>query len=105
MALGGSGHADTINSDPTRAACFADLRDHAVRLMKRRGRHGMRRCHDGECKDNGYEPDHSFLRCNASRELVLIGQAASGAGVRYPLIERAFTANRSRGAEVHKGKR
>ena len=35
MALGGSGHADTINSYPTRAACFADLRDRAVRLMKR----------------------------------------------------------------------
>jgi len=33
---GGSGHADTINSYPTRAACFADLRYHAVRLMKRR---------------------------------------------------------------------
>jgi hypothetical protein len=41
MALGGSGHAHTINSYPTRAACFADLRDHAVRLMKRRGRHGL----------------------------------------------------------------
>ena len=35
MALGGSGHADTINSYPTRAACFSDLRGHPVRLMKR----------------------------------------------------------------------
>jgi len=47
MALGGSGHADTINSYPARAACFADLSDHAVRLMKRRGRHGLRRGCDG----------------------------------------------------------
>ena len=29
--------ADAINSYPTRAACFTDLRDHAVRLMKGRG--------------------------------------------------------------------
>jgi hypothetical protein len=43
MAGGGSGHADTINSYPARAACFADLSDHAVRLMKRRRRHRLRR--------------------------------------------------------------
>jgi hypothetical protein len=47
MALGGSGHADIINSYPTRAACFTDLRDHAIRLMKRRDWHGLRRCCDG----------------------------------------------------------
>ena len=34
MALRGSGHADTVNSYSSRAACFADLRDHAVLLMK-----------------------------------------------------------------------
>jgi hypothetical protein len=71
MALGGSGHADTINSYPTRAACFTDLRDHAVRLMKRRGRHCLRRCCDGQCKDNGYEPDHSFLRCELREQIFL----------------------------------
>ena len=37
MASGGSCHADTINSYPTHPTSFADLRDHAVRLMKRRG--------------------------------------------------------------------
>jgi hypothetical protein len=47
MADGGSGRADTINSYPTRAACGADLRDHAVRLMKWRGRHGLRGRCDG----------------------------------------------------------
>src|SRR6516165_6310382 len=36
----GSGLALTINSYLTNAACFADLRDHAVRLMKRRNGHG-----------------------------------------------------------------
>ena len=46
MALGGSGHADTINSYPTGTACFADFRDHAVRLMKRGGRH----CLGGGCE-------------------------------------------------------
>ena len=66
MALGGSGHADTINPYPTCTACFADLRDHAVRLMKRRDRHGLRRCCDGQ-KDNADEPDHPYLRCEASR--------------------------------------
>ena len=37
LTLRGSGHAHAINSNPTRAACFTDLRDHAVRLMKRHG--------------------------------------------------------------------
>jgi hypothetical protein len=47
MADGGSGHADTSNSCPTRAACVADLRGHPVRLMKRRECHCLRRrCED-----------------------------------------------------------
>ena len=36
MALGGPSHADTINSYPTRAACFADLRDMAADEAARR---------------------------------------------------------------------
>ena len=44
MAASGSGHADTINPYSTRSACFADLRDHAVRLMNRRG--GIIACAD-----------------------------------------------------------
>ena len=43
MAFGGSGHAHTSNSCPTHSASVGDLRHHAVRLMKRRGRHGLRR--------------------------------------------------------------
>ena len=61
MAEVGSGHALTINSYPTSAACFADLRDHAVRLMKRRNWHGRRRCCDGQHKRNSDQPDHWFL--------------------------------------------
>jgi hypothetical protein len=37
MADGGSGDADTSNTGPTWAASEANLRDHAVRLKKRRG--------------------------------------------------------------------
>jgi len=47
MTLGGSGHADTINSYPTRAACFSDLRCHPVRLMKRRECNCLCRRRDG----------------------------------------------------------
>jgi len=43
LAGGGSGHADTIYSYPTRAAGFADLRDHAVLLMDLSERHGLHR--------------------------------------------------------------
>ena len=50
LANCGSGYADTINSYPEGTAALADLRDHAVRLMKRCGRHGQRRCRDGGCK-------------------------------------------------------
>ena len=67
LADGGSGHADTINSYPTRAACIADLRDHAVRLMKRRGRHGLCGCCDGQNKCNSDQPDHCFLHVILSR--------------------------------------
>ena len=62
MALGGSGHADTINSYPTGTTCFTDLRDHAVRLMKRRDRHGLHRCCQGQGKSNSDQSDHSFLQ-------------------------------------------
>jgi hypothetical protein len=47
LAFGGSSHADTINSYPTSAACFANLRDHVVRLMKRRECYCLRRRCDG----------------------------------------------------------
>ena len=57
--------ADTIDSylvGVLALAGFADLRDHAVRLMKRRGRHGLcRRC-NGEGKgDTDQQSDDCFL--------------------------------------------
>jgi hypothetical protein len=48
VADGGSGHADTMNSCPARAAAVSDLRDHAVRPRDNlRGRHCLRRRCDG----------------------------------------------------------
>jgi len=44
MTDGGSCDANTSNSGPKRTASKADLRDHAVRLMKRRKRYSLRRC-------------------------------------------------------------
>jgi hypothetical protein len=36
-------------------------RGHAVRLMKRRGRHGLGGSCDGQSKSNSYQPDHCHL--------------------------------------------
>jgi len=59
VAFGHSGHADTANSCHSRSASVGDLRDHAVRLMQRRGRHRLRRCCDSEGKgSNGDQLDH-----------------------------------------------
>src|SRR5262249_34062887 len=66
MTDGGSGHADTTNSGPTRAACQANLRDHAVRLRKRRGRHCLRRRCEGEEASNSNQPEHCFSSCFSS---------------------------------------
>jgi hypothetical protein len=41
---------------------LAGLRDHAVRLMKRRGRHGLGGSCDGQNKSNSDQPEHRFLR-------------------------------------------
>ena len=58
LASSSSGHADTVNSYSSRAAGFADLRDHAIRLMKWRDWHGLHRCCKGQSKSNRYIPDH-----------------------------------------------
>ena len=69
LALGGSGHADAINSYPTRTACCTDLRDHAVWLMKWRGRHGLHGRCQGQGKSNSDQSDHSFLQCEPLKTL------------------------------------
>ena len=53
LAFGGSGHADTANSCSTHSASCGGLLDDAVQMMKRRGRHGLRRrCYDqGKCSN------------------------------------------------------
>jgi len=83
LADGGSGHADTINSYPARAACFAHLRDHAVRLMKRHGWHSLsRRCSGQGDGGNSDQSDHWFSP--------MIGDAGTfGAGGRAPAVADA----------------
>ena len=68
MALGSSSHADTINSYTTRAARFADLRDHAVRMMKRRDRHGLHRCCDNQGKETAIDLIIVISRMNLPRK-------------------------------------
>src|SRR5262245_42745787 len=57
MAAGRCGHASAVDHVHTRAATFAGLRDHVVRLMKRRRCHGLRGCCDGHGKDNSDQPE------------------------------------------------
>jgi hypothetical protein len=45
-------------------AGLAGLRGHAVRLMKRRGRHGLGGSCDGQNKSNSVQPDHCHLHMN-----------------------------------------
>jgi hypothetical protein len=61
QADGGSGDADTSNSGPTWSASEANLREHAVRLRKRRGRYCLRRSCEGYDKaSSSNQPDHSY---------------------------------------------
>src|SRR6478672_10563484 len=54
--------AATIDHVIARPALVSDFRDHAVRLMKRHGRHGLRRRCEGQGKgSNCYQSDHCFL--------------------------------------------
>jgi hypothetical protein len=64
MPTGGRGRALTecfIPAHP-RTTVVPDLRDHAVRLMKRRGRHGLSGGCDDQSKSNSDEPNHCSLR-------------------------------------------
>jgi hypothetical protein len=62
VPAGNSTNAGAIDHVITGTASMADLRDHTVRRMKRRRRHGLRRCCDGQGKSNSDEPNHCFLR-------------------------------------------
>ena len=63
MAAGGCSRAATECVIPLhpRATCLTDLRDHAVRLMKRHGRHCLSGGCDGQSKCNSDQPDHCHL--------------------------------------------
>ena len=118
LTLGGSGHADAINSCPKGATPKVDLRGYAVRLMKRCRRHGLRRCYcDGQCKDNDYKPDHSFLRWELMRSPGSGRTRASGALCAHGIgcvwawgqclsnAQTCSNANRSRCVQFTNGKR
>jgi hypothetical protein len=60
VAGGDVTYTDTANRMTTRAAHEANLRDHAVRLMKWRDRHGLRGCCYGQGKGKSDQPDHCF---------------------------------------------
>jgi hypothetical protein len=50
LAAGHSRYASTIDHVHACAARLADLRDHAIRLMKWGGWHGLHRCCKGKAK-------------------------------------------------------
>ena len=64
MAAGRCSRAPTECVIPLhpRATCLTDLRDHAVCLMKWRGRHCLGGGCDGQSKSNSDKPNHCFLR-------------------------------------------
>ena len=83
MAAGRCSYAGTIDIVHTRAACVADLRDHAVWLMKRRGRHGLRGCCDGQSKCNSDEPNHCHLPYEPSKKDFLEEERAPSRRLRF----------------------
>jgi hypothetical protein len=59
-----------MNAHPTWAASLTDLRDQAVRLMKRRNWHGLCRCCDGQSKANSDQPEHGILHDSSRMEFL-----------------------------------
>ena len=68
VAAGGCSDAGTIHHVHTGTTCFAHLRDHAVRLMKRRGRHCLGGGCDSQSKRNSDEPNHCHLPYEPSKK-------------------------------------
>jgi hypothetical protein len=61
LAHASSGLADTVNHHHAHATAHAGLRDHVVWLSKRRWRHCLRRCRDGQRKaSSSYQSNHFF---------------------------------------------
>ena len=83
MAAGGCSYAGTIHHVHTRTTCFAHLRDHAVCLMKRRGRHRLRGGCDGQSKCNSDEPNHCHLPYEPSKKDFLEEERAPSRRLRF----------------------
>jgi hypothetical protein len=83
VPAGGSTNALTIDHVHTGTACFADLRDHAIRLMKRRGRHCLGGGCDGQSKCNSDQPDHCHLPYDPSKKDFLEEELAPSRRLRF----------------------
>jgi hypothetical protein len=74
LANGGSCHARTVHHCPARAAADGNLRNHAVRLRNRRGRHSVRKCCDGQGQASSCnQPDHLNLPSVRAIHSVAVG--------------------------------
>ena len=72
------------------------LRGHAVRLMKRRGRHGLGGSCDGQNKSNSDQPDHCHLHMNLPTH-ISTARAAQGDRPRTEAPGRAKSNDERRG--------
>jgi hypothetical protein len=81
MPDGGSRHAAACDHGPTWTASEPNQRCYFIRLLKRRERHGVRRCCERQRKGNSDQPDHSSLPCEPfKKEGAKAGHQCSGFG-------------------------
>src|SRR6476661_7687031 len=92
MAAGGCSRATTECVIPLhpRATCLTDLRDHAVRLVKRRGRHCLGGGCDCQSKCNSNQPDHCHLPYEPSKKDFLEERAPSRRLLSILLFARCY---------------
>src|SRR3954471_12070966 len=76
LADGGSGHADTTNSCPTRAASVRNVRDYAVRFVNWRDRHCL--CRRDRGQGQGGQSDQSDHRLSPLFATVCRRRGCSG---------------------------
>jgi hypothetical protein len=81
MSDRGSRHAAACDHGPTWTASEPNQRCYFIRLLKRRERHGVRRCCERQRKGNSDQPDHSSLPCEPfKKEGAKAGHQCSGFG-------------------------
>ena len=83
MAAGGCSYAGTVHHVHTSTTCFTHLRDHAVRLMKRRRRHCLGGGCKGQSKSDSDEPNHCHLPYEPSKKDFLEEERAPPPRLRF----------------------